>query len=249
MLLRYFGRTLHVRRKGGHHSVVTEADVAVENFLVRQIRAQFPTHNILGEETGWHDQGSEFTWVIDPLDGTSNFAAGLPWFGVMLAVLQNAQPVMAAVYLPVTDTLYLTEKGRGVRCNGRRMRVSNAKSLRDMLCAFALDPTHDRRETRHNVVLLERLLAHSRNLRMTNCLVDFCSTVDGRLGACLNQKTKIWDIAPFVLMLAEAGGVLTDQNGKPIRFDLTGEPGARNYSVVGGSRRLHRQVMALINRP
>ena len=248
LLLRYFGRALHVRRKGGHHSVVTAADVAVEKFLVRRIRARFPAHNILGEETGWHDRGSEFTWVIDPLDGTSNFAAGLPWFGVMLAVLRDAQPVMAAVYLPVTDTLYFTEKGRGVLRNGRRVRVSRATSLRDVLCAFALDPTPDRRQTRRNVVLLERLVTRSRNLRMTNCLVDFCSTVDGRLGACLNQKTKIWDIAPFVLMLAEAGGVLTDQAGNPIRLELTGPPGVRDYSVVGGSRRLHRQVLALIKR-
>ena len=246
VLLRYFGRTLHVRRKESQASVVTEADVAAEKFLARRIRARFPAHNILGEETGWQNRGSEFTWVIDPVDGTSNFAAGLPWFGVMLAVLRNSRPIMAAVYLPVTDTLYFAEKGKGVFRNGQRVRVSNATRLSDVLCAFALDPTPSRRQARRNGKLFQRLLAASRNLRMTNSLVDFCSTVDGRLGACLNQMTKIWDIAPFVLMLQEAGGVLTDQQGNPIRFDLTGEPAKRDYAVLGGNRRLYRQVLALI---
>jgi len=246
LLLRYFGRALRVRRKESHCSVVTEADVAAEKLLVRRIRARFPAHNILGEETGWQNRGSQFTWVIDPLDGTSNFAAGLPWFGVMLAVLHDARPVMAAVYLPVPDTLYFAEEGQGVFRNGRRVRVSNATRLSDVLCAFALDPTPNRRQARHNTELFQRLLARSRNLRMTNCLVDFCSTVDGRLGVCLNQMTKIWDIAPFVLMLQEAGGILTDQEGNPIHLELTGAPGKRDYAVVGGSRRLHRQVLALI---
>ncbi len=246
LLLRYFGRSLHVKRKESQASVVTEADVAVERFLTGRIRARFPEHNILGEETGWQNRGSEFTWVIDPVDGTSNFAAGLPWFGVMLAVLRNAQPVMAAVYLPATGTFYFTEKGKGVFRNGKRVRVSNATKLSDVLCSFALDPTPDRRQTRRNTELFQRMLASARNLRMTNCLVDFCSTVDGRFGACLNQMTKIWDIAPFVLMLQEAGGIMTDQQGKPIHFDLTGEPGKRDYAVVGGSRRLHRQALAII---
>jgi fructose-1,6-bisphosphatase/inositol monophosphatase family enzyme len=80
---------------------------------------------------------------------------------------------------------------------------------------------------------------------MTNCLVDFCSTVDGRLGVCLNQMTRIWDIAPFVLMFPEAGGVLTDQQGNPIHLKLDAAPGDHNYAVLGGNRRLHRQVLAL----
>ncbi|MCX7887338.1 MAG: inositol monophosphatase [Verrucomicrobiae bacterium] len=248
LLLRYFGRTLRVTRKESHASVVTQADVAVERFLVERIRACYPDQNILGEETGWQNLGSEFTWVIDPLDGTSNFAAGLPWFGVMLAVLRNAQPVMAAVYLPATDTLYFAEKGNGVFRNGQRVRVSTAKRLCDALCAFALDPTNDLQKARRNVAVFEQLVARCRNLRMTNCLVDFCSTVDGRIGVCLNQMTRIWDIAPFVLMFPEAGGVFTDQNGEPIRFDLEGDPLQAEYAVVGGNHRLHRQVVELIER-
>jgi len=245
-LLRYFGRALHVKRKESHASVVTEADTAVERFLAQRIRARFPAHNILGEETGWQHRGSEFTWVIDPVDGTSNFAAGLPWFGVMLAVLHNAKPVMAAVYLPVTDTLYFAEKGKGVFRNGQRVHVSRATRLSDVLCSFALDPTPNRRQTRRNIQLFQHLLAACRNLRMTNSLVDFCSTLDGRIGVCLNQMTKIWDIAPFVLMFPEAGGTFTDQEGNPIRFDLTTDPDQRDYAVLGGNRALHKQTLAII---
>jgi myo-inositol-1(or 4)-monophosphatase len=246
ILMQRFGRIRRVTCKENHCNVVTLADMAAEKHLLACIHKKYPSHNVVAEETGVCDRGSDFTWIIDPLDGTSNFTAGLPWFGVMITVARCGQPIVAVAYMPATDTLYVAEKGKGVFRNGRRMRVSTEVNLKNALCAFALDATRNPREARRNCELLGRLVARARNVRMTNCLVDFCGTVDGRLGACLNQMARIWDIAPFVLMIPEAGGVFTDQTGKEISFHLDVSLTTRDYAVVGGNPVLHQQVLAIV---
>jgi myo-inositol-1(or 4)-monophosphatase len=246
ILMKRFGRIRRVTCKENHCNVVTLADMAAEKYLLARIREKYPSHNVVAEETGICNRGSEFTWIIDPLDGTSNFTAGLPWFGVMLTVARCGQPIVAVAYMPVSETLYVAERGKGAFRNGRRLRVSTEVNLKNALCAFALDATSNPREGQRNHELLGRLVSRVRNVRMTNCLVDFCSTVDGRLGACLNQMARIWDIAPFILMIPEAGGVFTDQTGKQIAVHLDENLATRDYAVVGGNPHLHRQVLAII---
>lgn len=245
ILLRYFGKNPAVRAKGDPGNIVTEADLAAERWILGHIRARHPDHSILAEETGYDRRDSDLTWVIDPLDGTSNFAAGLPWFGVQVALLQRAEPVMAAMFLPVPGTLYFAERGGGVWRDGARVQVSAEPQLQNVLCAIGLDPAGTAMDLRRQVHLLSRLIQHVRNFRATNCLLDLCATVDGRLGGFINLNTKIWDIAPVALMLAEAGGCLTDLTGQPIVFQLDTEAPARAYAVVGASAALHPQLLAL----
>jgi myo-inositol-1(or 4)-monophosphatase len=247
ILRKYFGKTLAISFKGDYSNIVTDADMAAEQWIIQLIRQRHPQDGILGEETGFKPGTSDVTWVIDPLDGTSNFAAGIPWFGVLLAVLQGRQPVMAAMYLPDTDVLYFAETGRGVLRNQQAVRMTTATDLRTLLCAYSLDGSADELKTRREVAALERLINRVRNVRATNCLLDFCYTIDGRLGACVNQSTKIWDIAGASLMFREAGGLLTDFQGRETSevWDLR-DP-TRNYSVIGASRTVHPQVLAVIN--
>jgi myo-inositol-1(or 4)-monophosphatase len=248
ILLRYLGKDSNARCKGDHSNVVTDADLESERWIVGQIRARFPRHSIIAEETGYARQGSEFTWVIDPLDGTSNFAAGLPWFGVLVAVLQNASPIMAAMYLPVTDTLYFSEKGQGVWRDGTRVQVTPETDPLNVLCAYGLDASADEEQSRGQAGLLHHVANGVRNIRASNCLLDFCYTIDGRFGGCVNLNTRIWDIAPLALMLPEAGGVLTELSGAGIVFRLGEEPFDRNYTVLGASRALHPKLLALVRR-
>ena len=249
ILLRYFGRNLNVRHKGDQSNIVTDADVASERWIVGHIRDRFPNHNIIAEETGYHRASSAFTWVVDPLDGTSNFAAGLPWFGVQVAVLQDFSPVLAAKFLPITNTLYWAEKGQGVYRDGTRVRVTAETDPLNVLCAFGLDATASGDRSRHQAGVLHRVANGVRNIRATNCLLDFCFTIDGRLGGCVNFNTKIWDIAPLALMLPEAGGRLTDMEGREIVFRPDSEPFDRNYTVVGGSQALHPRLLDLVRGP
>ena len=246
LLLQSFGKVQATRVKEGQSSVVTDADLASEQHILRLIRARFPDDNIVAEETGVQDRGSDRTWVVDPLDGTSNFAAGLPWFGVMVSVLERGAPLLAAMYLPVEDRLYLATRGEGATRNGETVRVTAETRWSHLLCAYGLDASPDPERVRKQGLLLGGLVQLARNVRATNSLVDFACTIDGRLGACVNLNTKIWDIAAPALLFPEAGGQMTDLRGQPITFALDDRCCERSYAVVGGSPALCRQVLERI---
>jgi myo-inositol-1(or 4)-monophosphatase len=160
--------------------------------------------------------------------------------------LHKGVPVIAAMYLPVDDVLYFAQAGQGVTRNGQRITVSKERDLQNVLCAFGFDPTSGRR-SRRAVELLLRVSGAVRNTRTTNSLVDFCYTLDGRLGACINLKTMIWDIVPVALMLPEAGGKFTDVTGEKIRFGLDAKVAEREYAILGASRLLHGKLLKVVN--
>lgn len=246
ILLRYFGRATGIRHKENLTSVVCDADLAADRAIVRQIRREFPDDGIIAEESGHRRGSSGRTWVIDPLDGTSNFVADIPWFGVQIGVLQEQTPVAAVIYRPTEDRVYYAEPGYGLRCNGRKLRVTSETRLKNTLCAFGLDGTADERRSRRMTELLRRVSRGVRNIRATNSLVDFCLTCEGRLGGCINLNTRIWDIVPVSLMLPEAGGKFTGLTGRPIVFDLGNQACSRTYEVVGASQALHPQLVRLL---
>jgi myo-inositol-1(or 4)-monophosphatase len=247
LLLGFYGGIAQVTEKENHSSVVTEADLASERLVVERVSAAFPGHNVLGEESGLVHRGSEYTWVVDPLDGTSNFAAGIPWFGAMLALLRGEEPVMAAIYLPVTDQFYFAETGGPLECNGRSIAFSQEKDLSRVLCAAGVDPTPGEPE---RLLWQTRVLAgvasRARNLRLTNSCVDFCYTLEGKFGACLNHHCMIWDIAPACLMFRAAGGRFTDLEGRDLRLSLDPSGYRQPYAVLGGNPDLHRQMLEVI---
>jgi myo-inositol-1(or 4)-monophosphatase len=227
-------------------SVVTEADLASEQVILEILRSG-ESFNILSEESGYMDQGSDFTWIVDPLDGTSNFAAGIPWFGVIIVLMYKNQPVLAGMYLPVDDHFYLAEAGKGTRKNGDPIRVTESDQLEENLVVYSFDYSSDPEKTKTEMELLARLSSHVRNIRSTNSLYDFCYMTDGRLGAAINQTTKIWDIAGPWLIIREAGGVVTDIHGKDIQFDLSNGTFEKNYTIVASGAGIHSSIMKLIN--
>jgi len=243
LLLQHFGNVQNVRVKESQSSVVTEADVASEEHILSIIRRRFSDHNIVAEESGFQNRGSAYTWVVDPLDGTANFAAGLPWFGVLVNVLEHGVPLIATMYLPIEDRLYLAERGHGATRNGERIHVTAEKRWPHLLCAYGLDASPDAERVRRQGLLLGGLTQLARNVRATNSLIDFAYTIDGRLGAVVNLNTKIWDIAAPALLFPEAGGQLTDLRGAPITFALDTACCERSYAVVGGNPSLCRQVL------
>ena len=245
ILLRYFGGVNHPRQKESPSSIVCDADFAAEEFILKHLRKNFPDHGIISEESGRTIGSSEYTWVVDPLDGTSNFVAGLPWFGVLIGVLRGAVPVAAVMYLPTERVLYSAESGRGARRNGEPIRISAETKLKNILCAFGFDPTAGA-GSRNSVELLFRVSRAVRNVRNTNSLVDFCYTVEGHLGACINLKTKIWDIVPISLILPEAGGRFTDLEGNEINFRLDERVTEREFKILGANPHLHSRLVNLI---
>ena len=122
--------------KENQSSIVTNADIESEKTIIGIINNAFPGHNIISEECGYMHNGSEFTWVIDPLDGTSNFAAHIPWFGVLIAVLKDSEPILAGACLPIQQDVYLAEKGAGCFRNGERINATGNTNLRKCWSPF-----------------------------------------------------------------------------------------------------------------
>jgi myo-inositol-1(or 4)-monophosphatase len=245
ILLRYFGRVRKVRLKD-NASVVCEADLASEQYIIRRLRKMFPQHGIISEEAGTDVSESEFTWVIDPLDGTSNFVAGIPWFGVQIGLLYQGRPVLAAMFLPTAEVLYSAVRGKGTRRNGKRLKPRIHTRLAHALIAFGMDPECAVNDAGRTAALYLAVAAQSRNLRGTNSLVDFCYTLEGHFGGAINLNTKIWDIVPVSLILPEAGGVFSGLDGKKIAFDLSQAAGERTYEILAAAKPLHRDLVRVV---
>ncbi len=246
VLLSQFGTSHKAKVKESISSVLTEADLASEKAILEVLEHTSDPYNIISEESGYIDYGAEYTWVVDPLDGTSNFAAGLPWFGVIIALMWKGEPILSGMYLPVDQDVYLAESGMGAWKNGAPIRTSPSSNLAEHLVAYSFDFSADPSKTNSEMQLIARLTAHVRNIRSTNSLCDFCYTADGRLGAAINQTTKIWDIASPSLIIKEAGGVLTDINGDVIIFDLSSGSFDRNYTIVAAGAEIHQAIMRII---
>jgi myo-inositol-1(or 4)-monophosphatase len=248
ILMSHFGKRIDEELKENQSSIVTEMDVAAERKIEHIISSKYPNHSIVGEETGAVMTGSEFTWIIDPIDGTSNYAAGIPWFGTLVAVLQHDKPYAAGAYLPCYDLLYYAEEGKGATCNGETIHVTSESSLKNVLFAYATDFSDDQQKTRYEMDLLFEIIRNVRNIRGTNCLVDFCYVADGRLGGYINHSCKIWDIVAPGLIIQEAGGIMTHLDGSNLDFDLSIDNYLRNYKIIATANHLHKPIMKIVDK-
>ncbi len=246
VLLSYFGKSIKTRLKESISSVITEADLAAEKVIIGILEATDEPFNIISEESGYLDHGSPCTWVVDPLDGTSNFAAGLPWFGIIIALFEQGTPLMGGMYLPVDRTLYTAETGKGAWKNGTQVRTTSSVKLPEQLVAYSFDFNDTAGKTESEMKLLARLSRTVRNIRSTNCLLDFCYVADGRFGAALNQTTRIWDIAVPWLLIREAGGKVSDIAGRDIQFNLSPRAINHNYTIVAAGAGLHDSLMDIV---
>jgi len=248
ILMEDFRKINKVSIKQDQSNIVTETDLKSEKNIVSIIELKFPDHSIIAEETGFKERKSKYLWTVDPIDGTSNFASQIPWFGVLVCLLENFKPIIAGIYLPFYDLLYFAEKGRGSYLNNRRIFVTKESDLKNILFSYSLDFSKDKLKTEFEVKIIKELVHNVRNLRSTNSVVDFCYTADGRLGGFINQTTKMWDITAPALMVQEAGGVVTDIIGKPLNFKVDKSNYLRNFTIVGSNRTLHQKVLKLIKK-
>jgi len=247
VLLKHFGKVKNIKEKENLSSVVSEADIESEKVILDLIRQDYPDHNIISEECGFIYKNSLYTWIVDPLDGTSNYVAGLPWFGILIAVMKNHIPVAAGAYLPFDKHLYYAEEDKNARLNGEIIRINQSSQLKDVLVAYSLDFHTDFNETLDETNLIAKLVQNARNVRSTNCLLDLCYTADGRLGAIINQHEKIWDIAAPWLIIKEAGGIMTDINGKKLNFQVSEKNYDKDFPVVAANPQIHKRIIKLIS--
>jgi myo-inositol-1(or 4)-monophosphatase len=209
-----FGRVEHIRFKGAI-DIVTEADLLSERIIVESLRAHFPAHDVLTEESGRSDRGgSDHHWIIDPLDGTTNFAHGYPFFAISIGLEVNGVRELGVVNAPALDEFFVAERGRGAYLNGERMAVSATSELIHALLAsgFGYDPTL----ALSNVDHWRLLLGESQGLRRDgSATLDLCHVAAGKLDGYWEMGIRHWDSAAGALMVLESGGTVTTMRGEP----------------------------------
>jgi myo-inositol-1(or 4)-monophosphatase len=245
----YYGHVSADVKTGDNNQVLTEADIEIGNYLVSKIQEAYPDINIIDEEAGVIDKGSHITAVIDPIDGTSNFASGLPHFGIMVGVLEDGRPIAGAAVLPALGLLYSAAKGVGAFRNGTNISVSAETKLLNALVAYGIDGHQENpSQTFKEAETLASIVLAIRNLRTSNSVYDMAMVASGEYGGFLNQTTKIWDNVAMEIIIQEAGGLYTDFWGEQIDYSKGLSNPEINYTVCAGSPVLHAQLQAIIHR-
>ncbi len=197
----------------GDADVVTAVDGACERAIVDALRGRFPDHGIVAEEGTTLDPEAGYVWIIDPLDGTKNFAHGSPRCGVSVAVSHRGEVVAGAVYAPFTDELFTAAAGLGARCNDRPIRVSTVGDLRGAMVASALTYAGRDADTAQ-LARLTRVFREVQALRSLGCAaLDLADVARGRLDAYFEPGLKPWDTAAGALLVREAGGAVARFDG------------------------------------
>jgi myo-inositol-1(or 4)-monophosphatase len=213
-----FGRSLQVEYKG-EINPVTEVDTLCDQAIARVILDAFPGHDLLTEESAFKNKGSPWRWIIDPLDGTTNYLHGYPCFCVSIGLEAEGEMKLGVVYDPVHDELFLSEKGRGAYLNGKRLFVSSEKNLGRSFLSTGFP--YDVRE--HSDLYLRyfrQFIVKSFAIRRPgSAAIDLCYVAAGRFDGFWELKLHPWDLAAGTLMIMEAGGKATDFKGRPMSLD------------------------------
>jgi len=240
ILLSNFGSARAVRTKADRGDMVTEVDLKSEEYILKRIRREFPDHNIVSEEAGDTTLSRHsYTWFVDPLDGTRNYAMGIPLFCVSIALARNGELEHGAVYDPLHDEMFHAALGRGAFLNGVELRVSDETDLEDSLVAISWQ--RRRVSTRKYLRYVRRMDRHSsyyRRLGSAGLMLAYIAA--GRMDVYIQGGLSPWDVAAGALLVSEAGGLVTDQQGRPLNLAMS------VLEIVAANPALHKATMELI---
>src|SRR2546421_2658889 len=220
VLAEKFGRAIQITNKGDI-DLVTEADLASERLIVERIRSYHPRHSILSEEAGdviaIEGEQSEYKWIIDPLDGTTNYAHGYPAFCVSVALERDGRVEMGVIYDPLRDEMFAAERGEGATLNGRRIRVSDVEEINNaMLCTgFPYNVREMGDFARH----FYNFIMHAQAVRRDgSAALDLAYVACGRFDGFWEEGLRPWDVAAGVILIEEAGGRVSYYDGSPFNI-------------------------------
>ena len=238
ILMRYLDRidSLKIETKS-RNDFVSDVDRASEQAIIHAISKAYPNHAILAEESGEHD-GNGYQWVIDPLDGTTNYLHGFPQFAVSVALREKGQLLCGVVYDPVREELFHATRGEGAFLNDRRIRVTARKSIQGALLGTGI-PFRDLRHKEAYFGMMQDLIVDSAGVRRPgSAALDFAWLAAGRVDGFWELGLSEWDFAAGALLVREAGGVVTDISGGERHFE-TG-------NVVAAGIKLHAEMLRII---
>ena len=237
ILKSYIGKLFEVKEKGAK-DLVTEADLHSEEIIVRRIRDQFPSHAILTEESGAQPGDDRYQWIIDPLDGTINFAHHLPFFSVSIAFALEGKTIVGIVFNPINDEMFSAITGQGALLNRAGIQVSNTRTIGKGLLATGF-PYNVVTEFESVTSRLLQLLKHAQGIRrLGSAALDLCYVACGRLDGFWEQNLKPWDTAAGALIASEAGAVITDFSNNPFQIEKN--------EIVATNGNLHQEMISLL---
>ena len=237
-ILKYYGNHGGKKTMKSEHDFSTEADDAAEKVIIATIKKAFPNHSILAEESGETDNNSEYKWIIDPLDGTINFAWGLPLWQTSIALEKSGEVIVSATLVPLLEELFTAEKDKGAFLNGKRIHVSERTFPHCMIGfggVWRLDKDPIVKKTLRHA--LEKFSHHFRVLG--SAVYPEACVAAGRLDAFPCFAEKPWDVAAGILLVKEAGGIVTDTNGNPA------SPYSENF--IFSNKTLYNEIMKVIS--
>lgn len=241
ILAERFGRSIEITNKS-ELDLVTESDLASERLIIDRIRTYYPRHAILAEESGAsepadRDRQSDWRWIIDPLDGTTNYAHGYPCFCVSIGLEHQGRMEVGVVYDPLRDEMFAAERGQGAALNGRRIRVSTAPTLAGaLLCTgFPYDVRERNEFARH----FANFIMNAQGVRRDGAAaLDLAYVAAGRFDGFWEEGLKPWDVAAGILLIEEAGGRVSNYRGEPMNIDTP--------PIVASNGLVHEEMMRVL---
>lgn len=238
-ILRFFNQSFSVHHKEGVNNLVTEADHASEKAILGVIQSAFPDHQVLTEETGAIVQDSAYKWIIDPIDGTVNFAHGIPLNCVSIAVEHNGVMVLGAVYNPHMNELFFAEKGKGATLNDKPIRVSEENRVIKSCLVTGFPYTYINMPN-GPLEIFDRFVRKGVPVRrLGSAAIDLCWVACGRFDGFYEHKLEPWDSAAGYLIVEEAGGRVTDHAGQPFSV--------YQHRVLATNGKIHEEMVEVIN--
>lgn len=235
-----FRKNISIEFKTNESNLVTNVDRKAEEAIINFIKKNYPTHSILAEESGEQESGSEYCWVIDPLDGTTNFAHGLPIFSVSIGVQKNGETIYGVVYDVMRNVLYSAELNSGAFANDKRIKVSENKILRESVLVTGFP--YNVSENPYNAMeKFNAFLKVSRAIRrLGSAAIDFCYLADGVFDGFWEVHLNPWDICAGKLIVEEAGGIVTDFENNRINIF--------SKQILATNGKVHSQMLEVLKK-
>lgn len=215
IILDYFQGSFTVENKDSINNLVTEVDTHSEKKIIEIIKQNYPGHSIISEEIGELIQDSPFQWIIDPIDGTVNFAHGIPLCCVSIGIKHKDELLLGAVYNPMMNELFFAEKGKGATLNNKPIQVSQKSDFRKA-CLVTGFPYRWPENSEHPIKVFERFILEGLPVRrLGSAAIDLCWVACGRFDGFWEYNLSSWDVAAGYLIVQEAGGIITNFDGEP----------------------------------
>jgi myo-inositol-1(or 4)-monophosphatase len=233
LLLKLRKEPLKLEEKGDHTNLVTFVDQEVEKFLVDKILEKYPNHGVVGEEGVFESVLANFEteWMIDPIDGTTNFIHNFPFYGISVGVVHKGEGLIGVVYNPVTNELFYGQKGNGAYLNGERLTITEPIELREALVATTMfwEDVFSKDALHHSIIQIHK---RTRGVRMVGgAAITLCEIAKGTLSAYIVPMLSTWDYAGGVIILKEAGWSVSQLSGSPVSFEIGGSLLASHPSI------------------